>query len=145
MLLDRLVAREDGMSRNDYEARVVRALPEDLERVLADMPRTNERTKEWMRAYFVEGKSSVEIARTYGVEPQHVGNKVRVVRAKLAEHASPLQYVQVTLSLPIALGQELQGLANEVGERGSRVVAEEVLQPVLRAVAAARKKLREMP
>lgn len=131
------------MSRNDQEARVVRALPEDLERLLAGLPRTTERTKEWMRAYFVDGQSTVEIARAYGVEPQHVGNKVRAVRAKLSEQASPLQYVQVTLSLPIALGQELQGLANDVGARGSRVVAEEVLQPVLRAVSTARKKLRE--
>lgn len=131
------------MNRNDQEARIVRVLPDDLERVLASLPRTTERTKEWMRAHFVEGKSTVEIARAYGVEPQHVGNKVRAVRAKLAEHASPLQYVQVTLSLPFALGQELQGLAHDVGERGSLVVAEEVLQPVLRAVSTARKKLRE--
>lgn len=130
------------MSRNDA-LHVVRALPEDLERVLANLPRTSERTKEWMRAYFVDGQSTVEIARAYGVEPQHVGNKVRAVRAKLAEQASPLQYVQVTLSLPIVLGQELQGLANDVGVRGSRVVAEETLQPVLKAVAAARKRLRD--
>jgi predicted DNA-binding protein YlxM (UPF0122 family) len=131
------------MSRNDQEPRVVRALPEDLERVLATLPRTNERTKEWMRAYFVAGQSTVEIARAYGVEPQHVGNKVRAVRAKLTEQASPLQYVQVTLSLPISLVQELQALANEVGARGSRELAEATLQPVLKAVTAARKKLRE--
>lgn len=130
------------MSRNDA-LHVVRALPEDLERVLANLSRTSERTKEWMRAYFVDGQSTVEIARAYGVEPQHVGNKVRAVRAKLTEQASPLQYVQVTLSLPIVLGQELQGLANDVGVRGSRLVAEETLQPVLKAVAAARKKLRD--
>lgn len=122
---------------------VVRALPEDLERVLSGLARTNERTKEWMRAYFVEGKSTVEIARAYGVEPQHVGNKVRAVRAKLNEQASPLTYVQVTLSLPIALSQELQGLVNELSSRASRELAEATLQPVLRAVAAARKKLGE--
>lgn len=133
-----------GMSRNDLqEARVVRALPEDLERVLASLSRTNERTKEWMRAYFVHGKSTVEIARAYGVEPQHVGNKVRAVRAKLAERASPLQYVQITLSLPMALAQELQALANEVGARGSRELAEATLEPISRAVTAARKKLSE--
>ena len=64
------------MKRSDREdVHVVRALPEDLERVLANLPRTNDRTKAWMRAYFVEGKSSVEIARAYGVEPQHVGNQ----------------------------------------------------------------------
>ena len=52
------------MSRTDLqEPRVVRALPEDLERVLASLARTNDRTKEWMRAYFVDGKSTVEIAR----------------------------------------------------------------------------------
>jgi hypothetical protein len=132
------------MSRNDHqEPRVVRALPEDLERVLASLPRTNERTKEWMRAFFVAGKTTVEIARAHGVQPQHVGNKVRAVRAKLVEQASPLQYVQVTLSLPISLGQELQALANEIGAHGSRDLAEATLQPVLKAVTAARKKLGE--
>ena len=132
------------MTRSEREeVHVVRALPEDLERVLANLPRTNERTKEWMRAYFVDGKSTVEIARAYGVEPQHVGNKVRAVRGKLNEQASPLTYVQVTLSLPIALGQELQGLVNELGSRASRELAEATLQPVLRAVGAARKKLGE--
>ncbi len=132
------------MTRSEREeVHVVRALPEDLERVLAGLARTNERTKEWMRAYFVEGKSTVEIARAYGVEPQHVGNKVRAVRAKLNEQASPLTYVQVTLSLPISLGQELQGLVNDLGARASRELAEATLQPVLRAVAAARKKLGE--
>ena len=132
------------MSRKDLQApRVVRALPEDLERVLASLPRTNERSKDWMRAYFVDGKTTNEIARTYDVEPQHVGNKVRAIRAKLAELASPLQYVQITLSLPMALAQELQHLANEVGSRGSRELAEATLQPVLKAVTAARKKLGE--
>jgi predicted DNA-binding protein YlxM (UPF0122 family) len=132
------------MTRSDREdVHVVRALPEDLERVLASLPRTNERTKEWMRAYYVNGKSTVEIAREYGVEPQHVGNKVRAIRAKLNEQASPLAYVQVTLSLPMALGQELQSLAGELGERASREVAEATLQPVLRAISAARKKLGE--
>jgi hypothetical protein len=96
-----------------------------------------------MRAYFVDGQSTVEIGRAYGVEPQHVGNKVRAIRAKLNEQASPLNYVQVTLSLPMALGQELQGLANELGARGSRELAETTWQPVLRAVTAARKKLGE--
>lgn len=120
---------------------VVRVLPEDLERVLATLSRTTERTKEWARAYFVDGKSTVEIARAYGVEPQHVGNKVRAVRGKLAEQASPLTYVQVTLSLPIALGQALQALAGDVGARASREVAEAAMQPILRAVEDARKKL----
>lgn len=128
-------------NREDFH--VVRALPEDLERVLANLSRTNDRTKEWMREYFVEGKSTVEIARAYGVEPQHVGNKVRAVRAKLIEQASPLTYVQMTLSLPMELGQELQGLAGELGERASRDLAEATLQPVVRAVVAARKKLGE--
>lgn len=132
------------MTRSDSEdIYVVRALPEDLELVLSSLPRTNERTKEWMRAYFVLGKSTVEIARAYNVEPQHVGNKVRAIRAKLVEQASPLTYVQVTLSLPMALGQELQGLAAELGARASRDLAEATLQPVLRAIAAARKKLGE--
>ena len=134
------------MKRSDREdVHVVRALPEDLERVLANLPRTNARTKEWMRAYFVEGKSSVEIARAYGVEPQHVGNKVRAVRAKLNEQASPLTYVQVTLSLPMVLVQELQGLAGDLGARASRDLAEATLHPVLLAVTAARKKLEEGP
>jgi len=132
------------MTRTDLqEPYVVRALPEDLERVLASLPRTTERTKEWMRAYFVDGKSTVEIASAYGVEPQHVGNKVRAVRAKLSEQASPMTYVQMTLSLPMALGQELQALAAELGARASLEVAEAALQPVLRSVAAARKKLGE--
>lgn len=68
---------------------------------------------------------------------------MRAIRAKLVEQASPLTYVQVTLSLPMALGQELQGLAGELGARASRELAEATLQPVLRAVAAARKKLGE--
>ncbi len=132
------------MTRSDREdVHVVRALPEDLEQVLASLPRTTERTKEWMRAYFVEGKSTVEIARANNVEPQHVGNKVRAIRAKLVEQASPLTYVQLTLSLPLALGQELQALASELGARASRDVAEATLQPVQRAIAAARKKLGE--
>jgi len=125
------------------EMHVVRALAEDLEQVLASLPRTNERTKEWMRAHFVEGKSTVEIGREYNVEPQHVGNKVRAVRAKLIEHASPFTYVQVTLALPMALAQSLQSLTNELGVHASRELAETTLQPVLRSVAAARKKLGE--
>lgn len=130
------------MTRDNRDAvHVVRALPEDLEHVLANLPRTSDRTKDWMRAYFVDGKSTVEIARAYDVEPQHVGNKVRAVRAKLNEQASPLTYVQVTLSLPMALGQELQGLAYDLGTSASRAVAADALQPVLRAVCAARKKL----
>lgn len=132
------------MTRSDREkVHVVRAFSEDLERVLASLPRTSERTKEWMRAYFVEGQSSVEIGRAYGVEPQHVGNKVRAVRAKLNEQASPLNYVQVTLSLPMALGQELQGLANELGVRASRELAAATWKPLLQAAEAARKKLEE--
>lgn len=122
----------------------MRAFSEDLERVLASLPRTSDRTKEWMRAYFVDGKSTVEIGRTYGVEPQHVGNKVRAIRAKLNEQASPLNYVQVTLSLPLALSQALQSLANELGARASRDLALATWQPVLRVVTAARKKLKEV-
>lgn len=128
------------MSRSD-EPLVRRALPDDLERVLASLPRTAERTKEMMRAYFVRGESTVQIARAHQVSKEQVANSVRSVRAKLAEQASPMQYVQVTLSLPIALSQELQALANEVGQRGSRELAEATMLPVLRAVANARKKL----
>lgn len=130
------------MSRTDLqEPRIVRALPEDLERVLAILPRTSERTKGWMRAYFVDGKSTNEIARLHDVAPQHVGNSVRAVRAKLAEQASPLRYVEITLSLPFSLAQDVQAMANEIAERGSRELAEATLQPVMKAVAAARKKL----
>lgn len=128
------------MSRAD-EPRVVRALPDDLDRVLASLPRTSERTKEMMRAFFVRGESTVQIAREHQVSKEQVANSVRAVRVKLAEQASPMQYVQVTLSLPMALSQELQALVNEVGERGSRDLAEATLQPVLRAIVTARKKL----
>lgn len=131
------------MSRNDLEPRVVRVFPEDLERVLDSLPRTSERTKEWARAFFVEGQTTNEIARLYSVEPQHVGNKIRAIRTKLAEQSSPLQYVEATLSLPIALVQELQALYHDAEVLGSRDLAEQSLQPVLRAVATARKKLRE--
>lgn len=132
------------MTRSDREGvHVVRALSEDLERVLENLPRTNERTKNWMRAYFVEGRSTVDIAREYGVEPQHVGNKVRAVRAKLNEQASPLTFVEVTLILPMVLGQELQAFAAEMGASVSREAADATLQPVLRSLAAARKKLGE--
>ena len=134
------------MTRSDRdEVHVVRAFSEDLESVLASLPRTSERTKDWMRAYFVDGQSTVEIGRAYGVEPQHVGNKVRAIRAKLNEQASPLNDVQVTLSLPMALSQELQSLSNELGGGASRELAESTWQPVLRALSAARKKLREGP
>ena len=132
------------MTRSDRdEVHVVRAFSEDLESVLASLPRTSERTKEWMRAYFVDGQSTVEIGRAYGVEPQHVGNKVRAIRAKLNEQASPLNDVQVTLSLPMALSQELQSLSNELSGGASRELAESTWQPVLRALTAARKKLKE--
>lgn len=125
------------------DLRVVRVFPEDLEKVLASLPRTSERTKDWMRDFYVHGLSTVEIGRNYGVEPQHVGNKVRAIRTKLAEQASPLQYVEVTLSLPIALAQEMQALYNDAEVLASRAVAEETLQPVLKAVATARKRLKE--
>lgn len=128
---------------NRSEVRVTRAFSEDLERVLASLPRTSERTKDWMRAYFVDGQTTVEIGRAYGVAPQHVGNKVRAIRAKLSEQPSAMSYVQVTLALPMALGLELQELANELGALGSRDVAELTWELVLRAVGAARKKLRE--
>lgn len=132
------------MSRTDLNAaRIVRVLPEDLERVLETLPRTTDRTKVWMRAYFVDGQSAYEISQEHNVDPSRVNNSVRAVRAKLVELASPLQYVQVTLSLPMSLAQELQALANEVGARGSRDLAQDTLQPVLKAVAAARKKLSE--
>ncbi|RRS01154.1 hypothetical protein EIP75_21495 [Aquabacterium soli] len=132
------------MTKNDQQdLRLVRVFPEDLEKVLASLPRTSERTKDWCRDFFVRGLSTVEIGRSYGVEPQHVGNKVRAIRAKLADQASPLSYVEVTLSVPIAIAQEMQALYSDAEVMASREVAEETLQPILKALATARKKAKE--
>ena len=122
---------------------VVRALREDLDRVLENSPRTIERTKEWMRAYFVDGKSSVAIAKEAGVPPQSVGNAIRDIRAKLAEQAAPMTYVQASLNLPIALVVELQALSAAFGPHVADVpteVAEAAFSPVLKAVRTAAEK-----
>lgn len=127
----------------EEDVRVVRALPRDLERVLEGLPRTSDRTKDWARAHFVGGQTPSDIARDYDVAPQHVGNKIRVIRAKLIEQASPLTYVMADVALPIALGKELQGLAGDLKKRRARGRAEESWQTILRAVVAARKRLNE--
>ena len=122
---------------------VVRALREDLDRVLENSPRTIERTKEWMRAYFVDGKSSVVIAKEAGVPPQSVGNAIRDIRAKLAEQAAPMTYVQASLNLPIALVVELQALSAAFGPHVGDIppdMAEATFAPVLKTVRAAAEK-----
>jgi predicted DNA-binding protein YlxM (UPF0122 family) len=123
------------------EGKIVRALPEDVEAVLETMFRTAERTKGWIRDYFVAGLSAVEIADRDGVPRQQVATVMRLFGQKLSARASPTSYVQVTLSLPLSLSQELQALADEIGKRGSKKVAEKTLKPVISAVIEARKKL----
>jgi DNA-directed RNA polymerase specialized sigma24 family protein len=63
---------------------------EALETALAAMHRTEEQTKERMRAHFLQGISLPDIAARDGVRVEGVANAARRVRAKLALLASPV-------------------------------------------------------
>lgn len=63
---------------------------EALETALAAMQRTEEQTKQRMRAHFLEGMSLPEIAARDGIRVEGVANAARRVRAKLAQLSSPM-------------------------------------------------------
>lgn len=63
---------------------------EALETALAAMNRTEDQTKERMRAHFLQGMSLPEIAARDGVRVEGVANAARRVRAKLAQLASTM-------------------------------------------------------
>jgi DNA-directed RNA polymerase specialized sigma24 family protein len=126
----------ESLSRS---AGLVRARAEDVERALRSMPRTEEQTKERMRAHFVHGKGLTEIAEQDGIRVESVANAARRVREVLEEQASPWQYVGVNLTLPVLLAQELQALSEQLGRIKRRSDADAALEPVLAAVIRARK------
>jgi predicted DNA-binding protein YlxM (UPF0122 family) len=120
---------------------IVRARAEDLEPVLASFPRMEEQTKERMRAYFVNGLSLPQIAARDGIRVEGVANSARRVRAALEEQCSPWQFLDVELTLPIGLAQELQGLSDGLATMRRRREADATLEAVLDAVRKARKQL----
>lgn len=73
----------------DEGGRRARVSGVELEAALGAMPRTEERTKERMRSYFVEGRSIPDVAALHGVGVESVANAVRRVRAQLAILANP--------------------------------------------------------
>lgn len=68
---------------------VGRVSSKQLEAALRGMPRTEEQTKERMRAHFVQGLSLPEIAAREGIGVEGVANAARRVRAQLAALANP--------------------------------------------------------
>jgi DNA-directed RNA polymerase specialized sigma24 family protein len=119
---------------------LVRVREEDLELALGAMPRTEEQTKDRMRAHFIHGKGLTEIAEQEGVRIEVVANAARRVREVLEEQASPWQYVGVSLTLPVILAKELQILSEQLGKLTRRSDADSALGPVLAAVMRARKR-----
>jgi hypothetical protein len=131
------------MKRKEIDQpRIVRVFPADLERVMASLPRTSDKTKDMMRAYFIDGESTGVIAERHGVAPSQILNSARSIRSHLAQDPQATGYAQVTLSLPLALGLALQTLANNIAERGSIALAKETLAPVERAVELANKRIK---
>ena len=123
------------------DAVIVRTRPEDLEAVLANMPRTSDATKTQLREYFVEGLAVPEIAARHGSAVGQVHNAVRYARAALVEQMSPWSFVSVTITLPILLAQELQTLSNQLVQLKKRDVADEQLGTLIYTIDKIQKKI----
>jgi DNA-directed RNA polymerase specialized sigma24 family protein len=113
---------------------IVRARADDLEKVLAQMPRMLEQTKERMRLYFLEGKDATSIAAREGIRIEGVNNAIRHVRAALAEQDIHWRQASFTLTLPITLGKELQVLSDNLPKLRSKADAEALLEPIMRQI-----------
>ena len=120
---------------------IVRARSEDLEKVLAQMPRMEDQTKDRMRRHFLEGMDATAIAAQDGIRIEAVSNALRHVRAALAEHDLFWRQVSFTLTLPVPLGQALQALSDMLPKIKHKADADALLEPIMRAVSKARKKL----
>lgn len=120
---------------------IVRARSEDLEKVLAQMPRMEEQTKDRMRRHFLEGMDATAIAAQDGIRIEAVNNALRHVRAALAEQDLYWRQAGFTVTLPIPLGQALQALSDRLPKIKRRADADALLEPIMRAVNKARKTL----
>jgi DNA-directed RNA polymerase specialized sigma24 family protein len=120
---------------------IVRARSEDLEKVLAQMPRMEDQTKDRMRRHFLEGMDATAIAAQDGIRIEAVNNALRHVRAALAEQDLFWRQVSFTLTLPVPLGQSLQALSDMLPKIKRKADADALLQPIMRAVSKARKTL----
>lgn len=120
---------------------IVRARSEDLEKVLAHMPRMEEQTKGRMRRHFLEGMDATAIAAQDGIRIEAVNNALRHVRAALAEQDLFWRQVSFTLTLPVPLGQSLQALSDMLPKIKRKADADALLEPIMRAVSKARKTL----
>jgi DNA-directed RNA polymerase specialized sigma24 family protein len=123
------------------EILIVRVRQDDLEKVLAQMPRMLEQTKDRMRCYFLQGMAAADIAAQDGVRVEGVNSALRHVRAALSEADLHWRQASFTLTMPLLLGQELQTLSSALPQIKSRADAEMLLEPIMRAVAKARKSL----
>jgi DNA-directed RNA polymerase specialized sigma24 family protein len=120
---------------------IARARVEDLEKVLAQMPRMKDQTKDRMRRHFLEGMEVTAIAAQDGIRIEAVSNALRHVRSALAEQDLFWRQVSFTLTLPIPLGQALQALSDRLPKIKRRADADALLEPIMRAVHKARKTL----
>jgi DNA-directed RNA polymerase specialized sigma24 family protein len=140
--LNEALSPEPGDSQPSHRGVViVRAREQDLEKVLAHMPRMEEQTKDRMRRYFLKGMDATVIAAQDGIRTEAVNNALRHVRAALAEQDLYWRQVSFTLTLPVPLGQELQALSDMLPKIKRRADAEALLEPIMRAVNKARKTL----
>jgi DNA-directed RNA polymerase specialized sigma24 family protein len=121
---------------------IVRVRADDLEKVLARMPRMLEQTKERMRLYFLQGKEATHIAAQEGIRIEGVNNAIRHVRAALAEQDIHWRQAGFTLTLPITLGRELQTLSDNLPKARSKADAEALLEPILRQIHKANASLK---
>ena len=140
-LTEQLAPPQDEAQQPQRAVVIVRARAEDLEKVLAQMPRMEEKTKGRMRRYFLEGMEATAIAAQDGIRIEAVNNALRHVRAALAEQDLFWRQVSFTLTLPIPLGQALQALSDMLPKIKRRADADALLEPIMRAVSKARKTL----
>lgn len=120
---------------------IVRARKEDLEKVMADMPRMEEQTKDRMRRHFLSGLSAKVIAAQDGIGQEAVINALRYVGAALAAQDIYWRQASFTVTLPVPLGKALQELSDRLHSIKRREDADALLEPIMRAVAKARKTL----
>lgn len=116
---------------------IVRVRTDDLEKVLAQMPRMQEQTKERMRQYFLQGRGATNIAAQDGVRMEGVKASIRHVMAALDEQNIAWRQASFTLTLPTSLGKELQVLSDNLLRVKSKADAEALLEPIMRQISKA--------
>jgi transposase len=116
---------------------IVKVRANDLEKVLAQMPRMQEQTKERMRQYFLQGGGITSIAAQDGVRVEGVKASIRHVMNALDEQDIAWRHASFTLTLPKSLGKELQALSDNLLKVKSKADAEALLEPIMRQISKA--------